>query len=195
MKKVFQTLSIFLVLVTMAFAFMGCDPNEKLGPTDTWCYKVFDYNDTAKFDAYCYYATEAKTLKSGSETISLVEGLNIIITNESMEEKSSSSILDKVTGYDYAYYQKSFAVGDTMEVESSDDDAEETKTKTLTFKKLYWNIFYLANTWNESYTDTTVPFVKNGSKFGATKTLKDGFNFTKVLKKMAANKLLSLLED
>lgn len=123
------------------------------------------------------------------QTFNWKKGLNIIITNESSTENSSSSILKTVTGKRYAYYVKSFKVGDTMEIE---DDNEESKS--LEFKELYWSLFYFGNKWNTNYTDELLPFVKNHSQFGETKDLMENISFSKILKKIAAEKLLDILE-
>lgn len=187
MKK----LNFLLAFLTfgLVFTFISCDKEAFQAPKDTWCYKEFSYNDTITFDAYCYYSTEKKSLKGGNSNIQLEKGLNIIITNESSTENSSSSILKTVTGKQYAYYVKSFKVGDTMEIE---DDNEESKS--LVFKELYWSLFYFGNKWNTNYTDELLPFVKNHSQFGETKDLIENISFSKILKKIAAEKLLDILE-
>lgn len=187
MKK----LNFLLAFLTfgLVFTFTSCDKDAFQAPKDTWCYKEFSYNDTLTFDAYCYYSTEEKSLKVGSSNIPLKKGLNIIITNESSTENSSSSILKTVTGKQYAYYVKSFKVGDKMEIEDNNEES-----KALEFKELYWSLFYFGNKWNTSYTDELLPFVKNHSQFGETKDLMENISFSKILKKIAADKLLDILE-
>lgn len=187
MKK----LNFLLAFLTFAliFTFTSCDPEVLQGPKNTWCYKEFEYNDTITFDAYCYYSTEKKELKIGSSSIPLEEGLNIIITNESSVENSSSSILKTVTGKQYAYFVKSFKVGDEMEIENNSEEK-----KSLKFKESYWSLFYLGNKWNENYTEDMLPFVKYSSQFGKTSDLADNIQFSKILKRIAAEKLLEMLE-
>lgn len=187
MKKLNFLLAFFTF--GLVFTFISCDKEVFQAPKDTWCYKEFSYNDTITFDAYCYYSTEEKPLNVGNSNIPLEKGLNIIITNESSTENSSSSILKTVTGKQYAYYVKSFKVGDTMEIEDNNNE-----TNSLEFKELYWSLFYFGNKWNTNYTDELLPFVKNHSQFGETKDLMKNISFSKILKKIAAEKLLDILE-
>lgn len=67
-------------------------------------------------------------------------------------------------------------------------------SKNVNFKKSIWNVIYLANTW-EQYPDSLVPFTKDYSKYESVENLKDGFSMSKVIKKMAANKLVEILSE
>lgn len=52
---------------------------------------------------------------------------------------------------------------------------------------------YICNSW-DSYTTTNVPLAKMYTKYESVDNLKDGFSLSKILKKIAANKLLEILE-
>ncbi len=192
---------ISLVIATLcAMSFAGCNKDiidELTGPTNKWCnttVKMPTSNDSdSKLDIYCYYATQEKSVQIGnsSEKTTLKKGLNVVISVvDNTSDSTISEIFGTVTSGKKPYVLKTFEEGSSsMQVE--DDNGN---TKTLTLKKSVWNILYLANEW-DSYSDSTVPFTKESGKYETVSDLKDKFSISKILKKLAANKLLELLGE
>lgn len=200
MKKFFIAVSSVLFLFGL-LVITGCDSDtvdNLVGPTDKWCYKQFTYennSDTTKnanFDCYCYYATADKNIVMGvssdgqKNTVTLKKGLNIIIANDT---NSDNKIIEAVSSGKTPFVFKSFADGDSMSVE--DDSGAQ---KNVNFKKSIWNVIYLANSW-EQCPDSLLPFTKDYSRYESVENLKDGFSMSKVIKKMAANKLVEILSE
>lgn len=200
MKKFFIAVSSVLFLFGL-LVITGCDSDtvdNLVGPTDKWCYKQFTYeNDSdptknVKFDCYCYYANADKNIVMGvnasgqGNTVTLQKGLNIIIANDT---NSDNKIIETVASGKTPFVFKSFADGESMSVE----DNSGTQ-KNVNFKKSIWNVIYLANTW-EQYSDSLLPFTKDYSKYESVENLKEGFSMSKVIKKMAANKLVEILSE
>ena len=195
MKKAFVLISAMMALL-FSMIFTGCNEdviNELTGPTDKWCYTTIEYGDNIKVDVYCYYATENKTITLGSNTdnsenkVELTTGLNLVIMDNE-NNTNANKILNTVTSGKTPFLFKSFAQGATMEIENDDGD-----TQSVSFKKTIWNIIYICNSW-DNYTDKTFPLTKTYSNYESVSSLKDGFSLSKILKKIAANKLLEILE-
>lgn len=193
MKKAFVVISAMMSLLC-SMIFTGCNEeviNELTGPTNKWCSTTINYGENIKVDVYCYYATDNKTVTLGSKNdnsedkIELTKGLNVVVTDN---PNNTYSIFNTVTSGKTPFYRKSFAQGATMEIENENGTPQE-----VSFKKTIWNIMYICNSW-DSYTTTNVPLAKMYTKYESVDNLKDGFSLSKILKKIAANKLLEILE-
>lgn len=198
MKKICLLISA-LTIFLCGMIFTGCEGSvldELTGPTDKWCYKEFSYGDDStesatKFDCYCYYASSDKGVTMGSDssnkatTVTLKKGLNIVIANN---ENSSNEIVTTATSGKTAFYLENISAGEDFTIEKSDGT-----TTTKNFKKIIWNLIYSANSW-ETYSDSTFPLTKSYTKYESVSSLKEGFNLSRILKRMAANKLIALLE-
>ena len=193
MKKAFVVISAMMSLLC-SMIFTGCNEeviNELTGPTNKWCSTTINYGENIKVDVYCYYATDNKTVTLGSKNdnsedkIELTKGLNVVVTDN---PNNTNFIFNTVTSGKTPFYRKSFAQGATMEIENENGIPQE-----VSFKKTIWNIMYICNSW-DSYTTTNVPLAKMYTKYESVDNLKDGFSLSKILKKIAANKLLEILE-
>lgn len=205
MKKI-QTMKLFSVIslaVTMlcGMIFTGCNSGvieELTGPTNKWCNTTVempnkDGNSNYKLDIYCYYATQEKSVQIGnsSERTTLKKGLNVVISVvDNTPSSTITEIFGTVTSGKTPYVLKTFEEGSSSMTVEADDGTQ----KSLTLKKSVWNILYLANKW-ESYSDSTVPFTKNCGSYESAGDLTENFNMSKILKKLAANKLLELLGE
>lgn len=197
-----QTMRLFSV-ISLAVAmlcgmiFTGCNSEvieELTGPTNKWCNTTVempnkDGNSNYKLDIYCYYATQEKSVQigHGSEKTTLKKGLNVVISSV---DNGNSDIFNAVTSGKTPYVLKTFEEGSTSMTAEANDGTQ----KSLTLKKSVWNILYLANKW-DFYSDSTVPFTKNYGSYESAGDLKENFSMSKILKKLAANKLLELLGE
>ena len=209
MKKIITILAAAFCLFS-GMMFTGCDEdsplNELVGPVNTWCrrqveYKAAEEGTPAKtIDVYCYYATQDKPdiimgCDSSGNAVKhdLVKGLNIVIAgdkNANAANTAYSDILGTVTGNKTPYCFKSFAEGSTnLEISTSDTtDA----TQTLKVKKTLWNVLYFTSYW-QTYSDATFPLTDAYVTYEDVNDLKTGFSLSKILRKMAANKLEQIL--
>lgn len=192
MKKIMTAIGAMFILLTGVFTSCDWNLDDLTGPENKWEYKTFEYDEKVSFDCYCYYSTSEKEITMGSTSdgkenkVTLKKGLNVVIVNN---EKSENKILDAATEGKTPFVLKCFEEGQSYNIED-----DEGATKSLNFKKSIWSIIYLANSSFEQYSDTTFPLTKSYTYYESVENLKDGFNFEKVLKKMAANKLLEILE-
>ena len=208
MKKIITILAAAFCLFS-GMMFTGCDEdsplNELVGPVNTWCrrqveYKAAEEGTPAKtIDVYCYYATQDKTINMGCDLSGLVQtaelkkGLNIVIAGDKNASASNSAyddILGTVTNNRTPFCFKSFEEGSSSLAIATDD--EGSSTKNLTIKKTLWNILYLTAAWS-TYSDKTFPLTDSYASYESVSDLKTGFSLSKILRKMAANKLEQIL--
>lgn len=208
MKKIFTILACAVTLLS-GMMFVGCDEdsplNELVGPTNTWCrrqveYKAADGTNPAKtIDVYCYYSTQEKTINMGCnssgqvQTAELKKGLNIVIAGDKNASASNSAyddILGTVTNTRTPFCFKSFEEGSSSLAIATNDDG--SSTENLTVKKTLWNILYLTAVWS-TYSDNTFPLTDSYASYESVADLKTGFSLSKILRKMAANKLEQIL--
>lgn len=193
--------TLLITSIIGALCFTGCNKGiveELTGPTDKWCKTEVQVNgkasetETAKdytLDVYCYYGTSEKEVQigSGTEKTKLVKGLNIII---STKDEDKNTIFSSVTGSNHPYIFKSFAEGNNVPVE--DDTGKE---KNVSLKKSMWTIIYNCNNWSKTYSNDTLPLIDSATDYSSAGELKTDFSISKILKKMAANKLMEILEE
>lgn len=206
MKKILTVLAAVVALAS-GMIFTGCTEdsplNDLVGPTNTWCrrsveYKAAENSNPAKtIDVYCYYSTTNKQVRMGvdnegnAKNVDVVAGLNIVIAGDKNASAGAyTDILGDVTNNRTPYCFKSFAEGSkTLKIAKSDSDNDD---KELTVKKTLWNLLYLSSSWS-TYSDITFPLTDSYASYESVNDLKDGFSLSKILKKMAANKLEQIL--
>ncbi len=206
MKKILTVLAAAAALVS-GMMFTGCSEdsplNDLVGPTNTWCRRSVEYKAASEgtpaktIDVYCYYATSDKEVTMGVNSegnpakVNVVKGLNIVVAGDKNATASDySDILGTVTSGKTPFCFKSFAEGSsTLKIAKDDDGNEE---KDLTVKKTLWNLLYLTSSWS-TYNDKTFPLTDAYASYESVTDLKTGFSLSKILKKMAANKLEQIL--
>lgn len=205
MKKILTVLAAAAALVS-GMMFTGCSEdsplNDLVGPTNTWCRRSVEYKAASEgtpaktIDVYCYYATSDKEVTMGVNSegnpakVNVVKGLNIVVAGDKNATAADySDILGTLISGKTPFYFKSFAEGEkNLEIETDDSGAK----KSLTVKKTLWNLLYLTSSWS-TYSDTTFPLADAYASYESVTDLKSGFSLSKILKKMAANKLEQIL--
>ena len=210
MKKIITILAAAFCLFS-GMMFTGCDEdsplNELVGPVNTWCRRQVEYKAAKEgtpaktIDVYCYYATQDKEIVMGCykesdeglftpKTVQLKKGLNIVVAGDKNAAANAyDDILGTLTSGKTPFIFKSFAEGSNSELSIENSSGQE---KTLTVKKTLWNVLYLTASW-ATYSDSTFPLKDSWSNYEAVTDFKTGFSLSKILRKMAANKLEQIL--
>lgn len=200
MKKIFSIISTIVLAATVCM-FTSCEA-PRLAPEDEWCEKNYEYeNDSGvaySLDVYFYYASKDKEINFGYNTedsssakkVTLTKGLNIVIAPHSTSE-TYSDIFGTVTENKTPIYLKSFAEGNSVDIEDS-----EGNTTAFSMSYTAWNLIYFCNTMDDSGTPDFARDSKTKyEKFESVDTLVEDLNWKKLLKKIALNKLTDLLTD
>lgn len=197
MKKLALMLSAFVVLAASLVA-TSCNLNKLqslLGPEDEWEMAEVEYSEGKKVTLYARYGSAEKTVKLGSNSsdepvdVTLVEGLNVLLV---ADENNKNDIFGAVTGNKTPFYLFTCKKGQKLSF-GKEKDTDESETE-VTLSKSIWTLMYLGNDWEE-VSNTMMPLTKFYTNYESVAELKDGFNFKKILKKIAANKLLEMLEE
>lgn len=150
MKKVFQVLSIFLVLVTMAFSFMGCDEINEIAPDNTWCELPVSVSNDSEPNLYLeiIYCPEDYTGTAGSKNLDKDITLRAGITVLAFADVEISSLGMSAGTYTYK----------TFPINATENDADDNDSYSFAGTKSKFTTIYLAKSnLRNSDTQITLP--------------------------------------
>lgn len=148
MKKIFKSLSIFLVLATITFAFIGCDEINDIAPDNTWCELPISISNDSEPNLYLeiIYCPEDYTGTAGSrnldEDITLKAGITVL----AFADVEISSLGMNAETYTYK----------TFEINATENDDDNSYSFAGT-KSKFTSIYLAKNNLRNSETQITLP--------------------------------------